>query len=42
MLEYSEPVAKLIDEFKRFPGLDQSAQRWLYILRRPETEFKFC
>ncbi|MBA2620998.1 MAG: recombination protein RecR, partial [Acidobacteria bacterium] len=28
MLEYSEPVAKLIDEFKRLPGVGhKSAQR---------------
>ena len=40
MLEYSEPVAKLIDEFKRLPGVGQkSAQRLaFYILRRPEAE----
>ena len=40
MLEYSEPVAKLIDEFKRLPGIGhKSAQRLaFYILRRPETE----
>ncbi|MFV0388885.1 MAG: recombination mediator RecR [Pyrinomonadaceae bacterium] len=40
MLEYSEPVAKLIDEFKRLPGIGQkSAQRLaFYILRRPESE----
>jgi recombination protein RecR len=40
MLEYSEPVAKLIDEFKRLPGVGhKSAQRLaFYILRRPETE----
>ena len=37
MLEYSEPVAKLIDEFKRLPGVGhKSAQRLaFYILRRP-------
>lgn len=40
MLEYSEPVAKLIDEFKRLPGIGhKSAQRLaFYILRRPEAE----
>ena len=38
MLEYSEPVAKLIDEFKRLPGIGQkSAQRLAFhILRQPE------
>ncbi len=37
MLEYSEPVAKLIDEFKRLPGIGhKSAQRLaFYILRLP-------
>lgn len=40
MLEYSEPVAKLIDEFKRLPGVGQkSAQRMaFYVLRRPVEE----
>ena len=40
MLDYSEPVAKLIDEFKRLPGIGQkSAQRMaFYILRRPLAE----
>ncbi|MBK8466180.1 MAG: recombination protein RecR [Chloracidobacterium sp.] len=40
MLDYSEPVAKLIDEFKRLPGVGQkSAQRLaFYILRRPLAE----
>ncbi len=40
MLEYSEPVARLIDEFKRLPGIGQkSAQRLAFhILRRPDTE----
>jgi len=40
MLEYSEPVAKLIDEFKRLPGIGhKSAQRLAFhILRRPLTE----
>lgn len=38
MLDYSEPVAKLIDEFKRLPGVGQkSAQRLAFhILRQPE------
>lgn len=37
MIEYSEPVAKLIDEFKRLPGIGpKSAQRLAFnILRRP-------
>jgi recombination protein RecR len=40
MLDYSEPVAKLIDEFKRLPGIgSKSAQRLaFYILRRPLAE----
>jgi recombination protein RecR len=40
MLEYSEPVEKLIDEFKRLPGIGQkSAQRLaFYILRQPEKD----
>lgn len=40
MLDYSEPVAKLIDEFKRLPGIGhKSAQRLaFYILRRPRSE----
>lgn len=40
MLEYSEPVAKLIDEFKRLPGIGhKSAQRLaFFILRRPSQE----
>lgn len=40
MLDYSEPVAKLIDEFKRLPGIgNKSAQRLaFYILRRPVSE----
>ena len=42
MLEYSEPVAKLIDEFKRLPGVGhKSAQRLaFYILRRPEEDIE--
>src|SRR5215468_7887415 len=40
MLDYSEPVARLIDEFKRLPGVGQkSAQRLaFYVLRRPMAE----
>lgn len=40
MLDYSEPVAKLIDEFKRLPGIgNKSAQRLaFYIMRRPLQE----
>jgi recombination protein RecR len=40
MLDYSEPVARLIDEFKRLPGVGhKSAQRLaFYILRRPSAE----
>ena len=40
MLEYSEPVAKLIDEFKRLPSIGhKSAQRLaFYILRRPQED----
>src|SRR3982751_1526566 len=40
MLDYSEPVAKLIDEFKRLPGIgSKSAQRLaFYGLRRPLSE----
>ena len=40
MLDYSEPVARLIDEFKRLPGVgSKSAQRLaFYILRRPTAE----
>ncbi len=40
MLDYSEPVARLIDEFKRLPGVGgKSAQRLaFYILRRPKEE----
>jgi recombination protein RecR len=42
MLDYTEPVAKLIDEFKRLPGVGQkSAQRLaFYVLRRPENEVR--
>lgn len=40
MLDYSEPVARLIDEFKRLPGIgSKSAQRLaFYVLRRPKAE----
>ncbi len=40
MLDYSEPVAKLIDEFKRLPGIgSKSAHRLaFYVLRRPNAE----
>ncbi|MDQ3133872.1 MAG: recombination mediator RecR, partial [Acidobacteriota bacterium] len=40
MLEYSEPVVKLIDEFKRLPGIGQkSAQRLAFhVLRMTEAD----
>jgi recombination protein RecR len=40
MLEYSEPVTKLIDEFKRLPGIGhKSAQRLAFhVLRMPEAD----
>jgi len=40
MLEYAEPVTKLIDEFKRLPGVGQkSAQRLAFhVLRMSEAE----
>jgi recombination protein RecR len=40
MLEYSEPVTRLIDEFKRLPGIGQkSAQRLAFhVLRMTEEE----
>src|SRR5437016_3418291 len=40
MLEYAEPVTKLIDEFKRLPSIGQkSAQRLAFhILRAPEAD----
>jgi recombination protein RecR len=40
MLEYAEPVTKLIDEFKRLPGVGhKTAQRLaFYILRVPEAD----
>ena len=42
MLDYSEPVARLIDEFKRLPGIgSKSAQRLaFYVLRRPKEEME--
>ena len=42
MLEYAEPVAKLIDEFKRMPGVGgKSAQRLaFYILRAPPADIE--
>ena len=40
MLDYAEPVTKLIDEFKRLPGVGQkSAQRLAFhILRTPDAD----
>jgi len=40
MLDYAEPVTKLIDEFKRLPGVGQkSAQRLAFhVLRMPEPD----
>jgi recombination protein RecR len=40
MLEYSEPVTKLIDEFKRLPGIGhKSAQRLAFhVLRMSQTD----
>jgi recombination protein RecR len=40
MLEYAEPVTRLIDEFKRLPGIgNKSAQRLAFhILRVPEAD----
>jgi len=40
MLDYAEPVARLIDEFKRLPGVGQKSATRLafYILRRPKDE----
>jgi recombination protein RecR len=40
MLEYSEPVSKLIDEFKRLPGIGHksAARLAFYILRRPQED----
>src|SRR6476660_1653215 len=41
MLEYAEPVTKLIDELKRLPSIGhKSAQRLaFYIMRAPEADF---
>ena len=40
MSEYAEPIARLIDEFKRFPGIGKtSAQRMAYfVLRRGKED----
>jgi recombination protein RecR len=40
MLEYSEPVTKLIDEFKRLPGIGhKTAQRLAFhVLRMPQAD----
>ena len=40
MLDYAEPVTKLIDEFKRLPGVgNKSAQRLAFhVLRMPEAD----
>lgn len=40
MLEYAEPVAKLIDEFKRMPGVGgKSAQRLAFhVMRSPQAD----
>src|SRR6266404_3107158 len=40
MLDYAEPVTKLIDEFKRLPSIGQkSAQRLAFhVMRMPEAE----
>ena len=42
MLEYAEPVTKLIDELKRLPGIGhKSAQRLAFhIMRTPEVELE--
>ena len=42
MLEYAEPVAKLIDELKRLPGIGhKSAQRLAFhIMRTPENDLE--
>jgi recombination protein RecR len=42
MLEYAEPVTKLMDEFKRLPGIGQkSAQRLaFYVMRMPEANIE--
>ena len=40
MLDYAEPVTKLIDEFKRLPGIGhKSAQRLAFhVLKAPQEE----
>src|SRR5262245_41079235 len=40
MLDYAEPVTKLIDEFKRLPGIGhKSAQRLaVHVLKAPQEE----
>ncbi|MCS6874733.1 MAG: recombination mediator RecR [Pyrinomonadaceae bacterium] len=39
MLEYSEPIAKLIDEFKKLPGIGQkNAQRLVFFILRKSKE----
>lgn len=40
MSDYAEPIARLIEEFRRFPGIGpKSAQRLAYhVLRRPREE----
>ena len=42
MLEYAEPVTKLIDELKRLPSIGhKSAQRLAFhIMRAPETDLE--
>ena len=42
MLEYAEPVTKLIDELKRLPGIGhKSAQRLAFhIMRAPENDLE--
>jgi len=44
MLEYSEPVTKLIDEFKRLPGIGhKSAQRLAFhVLRMSQADVERC
>ncbi|MGD9590593.1 MAG: recombination mediator RecR [Pyrinomonadaceae bacterium] len=39
-MDYAEPVARLIDEFKRLPGVGQKSATRLafYVLRRPKEE----
>ena len=39
MSDYAEPIERLIDEFKRFPGIGtKSAQRMAYVVLRREKE----